>query len=91
MVFFNFFAIFWEFLLTRRVGTNRNNNFYFFSFVSPFQSILASNEAVTVFFDFLNFFAIFLEFLLRVGKERNGTIIFIFSLSLPFSTNFGMK
>ena len=28
----NFFAIFLEFSITHRVGTERNNNFYFFSF-----------------------------------------------------------
>ena len=35
MVFFNFlnlFAIFLEFSITRRVGMNRNDNFYFLSF-----------------------------------------------------------
>ena len=42
---------------------------------------------------FLNFFAFVLEFSItrRVGMERNGTIIFIFSLSRPFQTYFGLK
>ena len=46
-----------------------------------------------VFFNFLNFFAILLEFSItrRVGTERNGPIIFIFSLSRPFPTYFGLK
>ena len=32
MVFLNFFSIFFEFSITRRVETKRNNNFYFLSF-----------------------------------------------------------
>ena len=40
-------------------------------------------------FDF--FFLLLWNFLLRVGKERNGTIIFILSLSQPFPTYFGWK
>ena len=46
-----------------------------------------------VFFNFLNFFAIFLEFSItrQVRTGRNETIIFIFSLSHPLSTNFGLK
>ena len=46
-----------------------------------------------VFFNFLNFFAIFLEFSImrRVGTERNGMTIFIFSHSLPFQTYSGLK
>ena len=32
MVFFDFFAIFMKFSTTRRVGTKRNDNFYFLSF-----------------------------------------------------------
>ena len=37
------------------------------------------------------FFQFFWNFLLRVQQERNGTIIFIFSLSRPFPTYFGLK
>ena len=46
-----------------------------------------------IFFNFFNFFAISLEFSItrRVGTDRNGTTIFIFSLSQPFPTNFGWK
>ena len=41
----------------------------------------------------MNFLAICLEFSItyRVGMERNGTIIFIFSLSQPLPTYFGLK
>ena len=116
--FFNFFAISLEFSISRRVGTERNDNFYFLSFSRPFptcfgligchyfkmvflfslfhgilQPILAENEAIVVFFNFLNFFAIFLEFSIsrRVGTEQNVTTIFIFSLSLRFPTYFVLK
>ena len=64
---------------------------YLFSiFLGIFHPILALNEAIMV---FLNFFAIFLELSTtrQVGTERNETIIFIFSLSLPFPTYFGFK
>ena len=33
----------------------------------------------------------FWNFLLRIGQERNGTIIFILSLSQPLPTYFGLK
>ena len=33
----------------------------------------------------------FWNFLLHIGQERNGTIIFIFSLSQPLPTYFGLK
>ena len=61
MVFFNFlnyFAIFLEFSITRRVRAKRNENFYFSPFTSIFQPILALNEAIMVFFNFLYFFPI---------------------------------
>ena len=48
--FFNFIAIFWEFLITRQVGIKRNDNFYFLSFSSFSNLFLARNEAITVFF-----------------------------------------
>ena len=46
-----------------------------------------------VFLIFLNFLTICLEFSIthRAGTERNGTIIFIFSLSQPLPTYFGLK
>ena len=65
-------------------------NFYFLS-PSFFQPILAWNHAIMVFFNFLNFFAFFWNFLFRIGLVRNGTIIFIFSLSRSFPSNFGLK
>ena len=46
-----------------------------------------------IFFNFFKLFAILLEFSItrRVGTERNGSIIFIFSLSRPLPTYFGLK
>ena len=87
----NFFANFFEFSISRRVGTKRNYYFYLLSFSSFLQLFLARNEAIMVFFNSLNFFAIIFNFLFRVGLERNGTIIFIFSLSRPFPTYFGLE
>ena len=43
-----------------------------------------------VFFNFWIFFLFFWNFLFQVGKERNGAIIFIFSLSQHFPTYFGL-
>ena len=65
----------------------RNDNFYFLS-LSLFQPILAWN-AIEMFFFFLIFWKILLffwNFLVRVGMERNRTIISIFSISRPFPT-----
>ena len=67
--------------------------FLFSLFHGILQPILAENEAIVVFFNFLNFFAIFLEFSIsrRVGTEQNETTIFILSLSLRFPTYFVLK
>ena len=73
----------------RRVGTKCNDNFYFISFSSFSNLFLACNEAIMVFFNFLIFLLFFWNFLLCVGLERNGTMIFIFSLSQPFPTYCG--
>ena len=90
-IFLNFFVIFLEFPITHRVGTKRNDNFYFLSF-SAFEHILAWNDAIMVFFlIFLIFLLFFWNILLSIGLERNGTIIFIFSLSHHFPTYFGLK
>ena len=87
----NFFAIFFEFSLTRRVGMKRNDDFYFLS-LSLFQPILAWNAAEIVFFIiFWKILLFFWNFLVRVGMERNRTIIFVFSLSRPFPPYFGFK
>ena len=98
MVFFNFLnflAICLEFSITHRVGTERNGTIIFISlFLIFFQPILAWNELIMVFLIFLIFWIFcyfFWNFLLHIRQERNGTIIFIFSLSQPIPTYFGLK
>ena len=94
MVFFNFlnfFAIFLEFSISRRVGTERNDNFYFLSFSAFFNLFWLEMKPYWYFLIFWNSLLFYWNFLLRVVEERNGLIIFIFSLSRPFPTYFGLK
>ena len=87
----NFFVIFFEFSLMRRVGMKQQDNFYFLS-LSLFQPVLAWNAAEIVFFlIFWKILLFFWNFLLRIGMEQNRTIISIFSISRPFPTYFGLK
>ena len=72
-------------------GNETERQFLFSLFLGLFQPILPWNVATMVFFDFLIFVLFFWNFLLRVGWERNGTSIFIFSISRPFPTYFGLK
>ena len=88
--FLNFVAFVLEFSITRQVGTKRNDNFYFL-YLSLFQPVFPWNATTIVFFNFWIFLLFFWNFLLRIKLERNGTIIFIFSLSRPFPTYFGLK
>ena len=90
--FLNFFAIFLEFSITRRVGTKQNDKFLFSLFLGLFQPSFALNDATMVFFNFLNICPIFLEFSImrQVGTEWNRTIIFIFSLFRPIPTYYGL-
>ena len=79
MVFFNFlniFAILLEFFILRRVGTERNDNFYFLYF--PAFSNLFWLEMKPQWY-FLIFFAIFMEFCVtrRLGTERNDCTYFL--------------
>ena len=85
--FLNFVAIFLEFSITRRVGVEWKDNFYFLSFTAFLQSGLKwCHNGI-----FLIFLLFSWNFLLRIGDERSGTIIFIFSLSQPFQAYFGLK
>ena len=91
MIFFNFFnfvAIFLEFSITRRVGTERNvteRQVLFSPFICLIQPILAWNKAIMVFFNFLNLFAIFFEFSItrRVGMKRNDNFYFLSFSAFP--------
>ena len=87
----NFFAIFLEFSITCRVGTEQNNNFYFLSFFLYLNLFLLQMKPKWYCSNFLNFFAIWLKFSIThwVGMKRN--INFIFSLLWPFPTNFCLK
>ena len=65
MVFFNCFEFFCYFfgIFYYALGRNETEQQYLLSFfLGLFQPMLALNEAIPAFFNFLNFFAIFLEF-----------------------------
>ena len=84
---------FLEFSFTLQVRTKQNDNFYFLSF-SALSNLFWLDMMPYWFYDnFLTCFVISWEFSItcRVGTERNGTIILIFSLSHPFLTYFGLK
>ena len=85
------FFIFLQFSITRRVGTKRNGNFYFPSFSSFSYLFWLEMKPYWYFLNFRIFLLFFLNFQFRVGLKRNGTIIFIFSLSRPFPTCFDLK
>ena len=89
--FLNFFAVFLEFSITRRVRTKQNDNFYFLSFSSFSNLFWLEMKPQWYFIIFWIFLLFFWNFLLRVVQERNGTTIFIFSLYLPYPTYFGLK
>ena len=83
--------LFLAFSIPRWVGTEQTDNFYFLSF-SFFPALFWLK--IKPKFDFLIFWIFllfFCNFLLRVGWERNGTIIFIFMISHPPSTYGGLK
>ena len=94
MVFFNFFEFFCFIfgIFYYPLGRNKTERQYLFSFfLGRFQPILALIEAVLAFFTFLNLFAIFFGIFNYGRYGRNETIIFIFSLSHPLSTDFCLK
>ena len=72
-----FFAIFFGFYITRRMGTKRNDNFYFLSF-SAFSYLFWLVLKPQRFF--FNFLAILLEFSItgRAGTERYFLIFYYF-------------
>ena len=89
--FFNFYAIFLEFSITGREETQRNDCLPLLSFVAfpkLFQLVKKLRWCFLIFFIFM---LCFQNFQLRVGKKHNGTIFYIFSLSQPFPTYFGLK
>ena len=56
--FLNFYAIFFEFSITCRVGTEQNNNFYFLSFLAFLNLFLLRMKPKWYSSNFMNFFAI---------------------------------
>ena len=91
MVFFNFFEFFCYFfgIFYYALDRNETERQYLFSFfLGLFQPIMALNEAILAFFNFLNFFAIFLEFLImrQEGTKRNDNLYFLsfFAFSILF-------
>ena len=94
MVFFNFLnflTIFLELSISRRVGTEQNDNYYFLPFLA-FSYLFCLKESHNGIFKFFKFFYYsFGIFYYALGTERNGMTVFIFSLSLCFTTNFGLK
>ena len=92
------FQIFWIFSLFFRIfyyGSRRHTSERFFLF-SLFHDIshriLAWKEAMMVFSNFLNFFCYLFEiFYYGLGRRKSEWFFFIFSLSRPFQTYFGLK
>ena len=82
----NFFSIFLGFYVTGRVGTPRNDFFFFFPFLGPSQLILAWKEAMMVLSKFINFFCNFFGiFYSRSGRNPSERFLFLFSLFLGLS------
>ena len=73
--FFNFVAIFLEFSISRRLGAERTDNFYFLPFLSSFNLWWLEIEPLWY---FLIFLVTFLEFSITrwVGTKRNNNIYF---------------
>ena len=90
MVFFkilNFFAIFLVFYIRHRVGTKRNDNFYFLPFPFSFNLWWLEIEPLwyfLIFFDFFcYFFEIFYYVLGRNETERQDLFSFFLGLFKP--------
>ena len=87
----NFFAIFLEFSVSGRVGIDQNDDSYFLSFLAFPNLFWLEEKPYSCFIILRIFLLFFLNFRLWVGLELIGTKIFIFSLSRPFATRFGLK
>ena len=82
MVVLNFFELFCYFfgIFYYALGRNETERHDLLSlFLGIFQTILALNEAIMVFFNFLNFVAIFLKVSItrRVRTKRNDNFYFL--------------
>ena len=88
-IFYYCYGIFYY--TSGRNETKRNDNFYFLSFPAFSNLFWFIMKPHWYFFIFWIFLLFFWNFLLHIGHERNGTIFFIFSLSQPLPTYFGLK
>ena len=92
-IFLNFLAIFLEFSIMRRVGTEQNDNFYFLSLSHPFPSYFGfkwSHNGIFYFFQFFCFFfGIFYYAPGWNGTEWNDNFYFLSLLS--FSNLFWLQ
>ena len=81
--FLNFFVISLEFYITDRVGTDRNDNFYFHSF-STFPNLFWLEKKPS--WCFLIFFFSYFFGILYAGSGKNSTeLFFLFSLFQSYS------
>ena len=88
MVFFKFFPIFLEFSITRQVGTEQDDSFYFHH-LSAFPPIFWLEMKPSQYFIIFSIFLLFVwNFLLRIGQERSETIICIFVSFSAISNQF---
>ena len=93
LIFWIFLLFFWNFLLQveqEHIGTN----FFFFFFLSfsTFPNLYWHGKRLWWCFLIIWIVLLFFwNFLFRVGMKPIGTIIFIFSLSQPFPSYFGLK
>ena len=90
---FKFFCYFFG-IFYYASGRDETKRYFLFSlFLSLFQPILVSVEAIKVFYNFLNFFAIFLEFSItpRVRTKRNDIFYLLFFSAFPNLYWFQMK
>ena len=78
-IFSEFFFYFFGFSISCRVGTERNNNFYFLSFGAVLNLFFLQMKPKWYPSDFLNFFAICLKFSIThwVGTKRNDNLYFL--------------
>ena len=82
-LYFEFFCYFFR-IWYYASGRNRTERQYLFSlFLILFKPILASNEAIMVFYNFLNFFGIFYYVSCMTGTRQNDNIYFLSFSAFP--------
>ena len=89
--FFEFFFIFFGIFYYASSGNETERQFLFSLLLGLSNLFWLGMKPQWYFFYFFIFFLFFCNFLLPAGYERNGKTIFIFSLSRPFPSYFGLK